>query len=94
MRVSLPRDAAVDFMTMHVGRRTIESRIKRREEARALYDAAREAGYVASMLDQERPNVFTQSVANVLPGENVRVVISYIQTLKYDGVTTNLYFPW
>jgi len=89
----LPPDAAVDFMTMHVGSRTIESRIKRREEARALYDAAREAGYVASMLDQERPNVFTQSVANVLPGENVWVVISYIQTLKYDGRNYESVFP-
>ena len=72
----LPQDAAVDRMQMHIGRRTIEAEIKRREEARQIYDAAKNAGQVASLLDQERPNVFTQSVANIMPGEKVRITIS------------------
>jgi hypothetical protein len=59
----LPQGAAVDEMTMLVGDRTIKGAIKRREEARAIYDAARNAGHVAALLDQERPNIFTQSVA-------------------------------
>src|SRR5262249_55532175 len=53
----LPQSAAVDDMTMVVGDRTVKGKIKRREEARAIYEAAREAGQVASLLDQERPNI-------------------------------------
>src|SRR4051812_6913511 len=52
----LPSEAAVDRMTMKVGDRVVSGKIKRREEARAIYDAARDAGQVASLLDQERPN--------------------------------------
>src|SRR5688572_328264 len=69
----LPQDAAVDEMVMTVGDRRIVGQIKKREEARQVYEQARAAGHVASLLDQERPNVFTQSVANVEPG--VQVVI-------------------
>jgi hypothetical protein len=54
-------------MTMQTGARTVRGKIKRREEARAIYAAARDAGYAASLLDQERPNIFTQSVANIGP---------------------------
>ena len=64
----LPTDAAVDDLTMIVGERTIKGRIKRREEARQIYEAARNADQLASLLDQERPNIFTQSVANIAPG--------------------------
>ncbi|HEU4934378.1 MAG TPA: VIT domain-containing protein, partial [Pyrinomonadaceae bacterium] len=64
----LPQNAAVDDMTMIVGERTIRGKILPREEAKAVYDAAKSSGKVASLLDQERPNIFTQSVANILPG--------------------------
>ncbi len=80
----LPVNAAVDDMTMIVGERTVKGKIKRREEARQIYEAAREAGQVASLLDQERPNIFTQSVANITPGATVKVTISYVETLKYE----------
>jgi Ca-activated chloride channel family protein len=89
----LPQDAAVDRMQMHIGRRTIEAEIKRREEARQIYDAAKNAGQVASLLDQERPNVFTQSVANIMPGEKVRVTISYVQILKFEEGQFEFVFP-
>lgn len=89
----LPQNAAVDDMTMRVGDRTVRGRIKRREEARAVYEAARRAGQVASLLDQQRPNIFTQSVANILPGEKVIVTISYIETLKYEEGTYEFMFP-
>src|SRR5436190_23656028 len=78
----LPQNAAVDDMTLNVGDRTVRGLIKRREEARAVYEAARAAGNVAGLLDQERPNIFTQSIANILPGETVTVRISYIETIK------------
>src|ERR1044071_3784456 len=79
-----PPNAAEDDMTMRVGDRTVRGKIKRREEARAVYEAARRAGNIASLLDQERPNIFTQSVANISPGEKVSVTISYVETLKYE----------
>ncbi|MBS1787997.1 MAG: TonB family protein [Acidobacteria bacterium] len=89
----LPVNAAVDDMTMIVGDRTIKGKIKRREEARAIYEAAREAGQVASLLDQERPNIFTQSVANITPGAVVKVTISYVETLKYEDGSYEFVFP-
>lgn len=89
----LPQAAAVDEMTMRVGGRTVKGKIMRREEAGAVYRAARDAGQVASLLDQERPNVFTQSVANVMPGERVTVRISYVETLRYEAGTYEFSFP-
>jgi Ca-activated chloride channel family protein len=89
----LPQSAAVDSMTLQVGGRTVKGKIMRREQAQAVYDAARSAGQVAALLDQERPNIFTQSVANIMPGERVTVTISYVETLKYEGGTYKFYFP-
>src|SRR5256714_3301539 len=65
----------------------------RREEAQAVYEAARAGGHVASLLDQERPNIFTQSVANIMPGEKVTIEISYVETLKYEDGTYQFSFP-
>src|SRR5262245_47743479 len=89
----LPQSAAVDDMTMIVGDRTVKGKIKRREEAQAIYEAAREAGQTASLLDQERPNIFTQSVANIAPGAGVKITISYVEFLKYEGGTYAFVFP-
>jgi Ca-activated chloride channel homolog len=89
----LPENAAVDDMTMHVGTRVVKGKIKPREEARAIYEAARASGRVASLLDQERPNIFTQSVANIMPGEKVTIVISYVETLKFEDGFYEFVFP-
>lgn len=89
----LPNDAAVDRMRMRVGSRIIEGEIKRREEARRIYDEAKAQGQVASLLDQERPNIFTQSVANIMPGAQVEVEISYVQVLKYEEGEFEFSFP-
>src|SRR5215813_7738448 len=89
----LPQSAAVDDMTMIVGDRTVKGKIKRREEAQAIYEAAREAGQAASLLDQERPNIFTQSVANIAPGAEVKITISYVEFLKYEDGTYEFVFP-
>ncbi|MBL8148794.1 MAG: VWA domain-containing protein [Blastocatellia bacterium] len=89
----LSQNAAVDNMTMTVGNRTIVGKIKRREEARQIYEAARSAGYTASLLDQERPNIFTQSVANILPNEQIKITISYVEFLKYEAGTYEFVFP-
>ena len=89
----LPANAAVDDMTMVVGERTVRGKILRREEAQAVYEAAKSGGQVASLLNQERPNIFTQSVANILPGEKVRITISYVETLKYEAGSYEFSFP-
>ncbi len=89
----LPAGAAVDDMTMLVGERTVRGKVLRREEAQAVYDAAKSGGQVASLLNQERPNIFTQSVANILPGERVKITISYVETLKYEAGSYEFSFP-
>ena len=89
----LPANAAVDDMTMVVGERTVRGKILRREEAQAVYEAAKSGGQVASLLNQERPNIFTQSVANILPGERVKITISYVETLKYEAGSYEFSFP-
>lgn len=89
----LSQRAAVDDMTMRVGNRTVRGKILKREEAQAVYEAAKERGNVAALLDQERPNIFTQSVANIMPGEKVTIQISYIEVLKYEEGSYEFVFP-
>lgn len=81
----LPPNAAVTDMLFRVGRRVVVSEVRRREEARRVYEAARAGGHTAALTEQERPNLFTQSVANVPPGETVAVVIRYAHEVPYDG---------
>ena len=89
----LSQNAAVDDMTMIVGERTVRGKILRREEAEAVYEAAKTNGQTASLLNQERPNIFTQSVANILPGEQIKITISYVETLKYENGAYEFVFP-
>jgi Ca-activated chloride channel family protein len=92
-RFPLSQNGAVDNMTMTVGSRVIKGRIMKRAAARAVYEAAKEEGNAAALLDQERPNIFTQSVANIPPGEKIVVEISYVETLKYEDGQYELVFP-
>ena len=89
----LPDNAAVDDMTIQIGSRTVRGVIRKREEARAIYERAKQTGHVAGLLDQERPNIFTQSLANILPGEQVTVTLSYLQTLEYEAGAYQFVFP-
>lgn len=89
----LPADAAVDDMTMVLGDRVIRGEIKRKEEALRIYEEARNSGRAAALLDQERPNIFTQHVANIMPGQQVTITISYVNLLKYDDGSYEWSFP-
>lgn len=89
----LPADAAVDTLRMIIGERIIEGQIQEKEQARRTYDQARQEGRRASLVEQERPNVFTTSVANVAPGEEIRVEIEYQQVLAPDQGDFRLRFP-
>ena len=89
----LSEDSAVDDMTIRVGERTVKGKIKEREEARRIYNEARARGNLAALLDQERPNIFTQAVANIPPGATVEVEIAYIETLQYEEGAYDFSFP-
>jgi Ca-activated chloride channel homolog len=89
----LPHKAAVDDMEIRIGDRVIRGVIKKREEARALYDAARRSGRTAALLNQERPSIFTQSVANILPGEEIVVSLRFFDVLTYDSGFYEFTFP-
>ena len=89
----LPHQAAVDDMTMVVGDRRIVGVIKRRADARSIYQQALAAGQTAALLEQQRPNIFTQSVGNIGPHEEVRIEISYVDVLRYDMGTYEFNFP-
>jgi len=89
----LPENAAVDHLKLHVGERVIEGQIKERESARRTYERARSEGRKATLMEQERANIFTNSVANIGPGETVIVEMEYQQTLRYDQGSFRLRFP-
>jgi len=82
----LSTDAAVDELVMHIGDRVIRGDIRKRDEARAVYEQARSEGRHASLVDQERPNMFTASVANIAPHSAISVEIAYLETIpNRDG---------
>jgi Ca-activated chloride channel family protein len=89
----LSEHAAVDAMEMRTGDRVIRGTVKEREEARRLYEAAKAAGKLAGLLDQERPNVFTQAVANLVPGATVTVRIEYVEPLVFADGRFEFAFP-
>ncbi|WP_242130426.1 marine proteobacterial sortase target protein [Sphingobium sp. Sx8-8] len=89
----LPDDGAVDSLKMVVGQRVIVGRIKRREEARALYEKARDEGRKAGLVEAERPNLFRNSVANVGPGETVLIAIEYQAPVRQLGGEYALRLP-
>jgi len=89
----LPDDGAVDSMKMVVGRRVFVGRIKRREEARAIYDKAKAEGRKAGLVESDRPNLFRNNVANVGPGETVLISIEYQAPVRQLGGEFALRLP-
>ena len=89
----LPENSAVNEMIMVVGKRNIYGEIHKRKVARQIYEQARAVGKRTALLEQERPNIFTQSVANIQPGEEIVITIRYVQALKYDRGVYRYVFP-
>ncbi|MCC3493786.1 MAG: after-VIT domain-containing protein [Microcoleus sp. PH2017_16_JOR_D_A] len=89
----LPDEAAVDDMEIKIGDRIIKADIKRRDEALEIYQKARQQGRTAGLLEQERDNIFTQSLANIKPGEKIEVTIRYTESLKFAGGDYEFVFP-
>ncbi|MFB2971123.1 VIT domain-containing protein [Aerosakkonema sp. BLCC-F183] len=89
----LPDEAAVDDMLIRIGDRTIKGSIKKRQEAQQIYEQAKQQGRTAGLLEQERDNIFTQSLANIKPGEQIDVIIRYSDSLKFEAGNYEFVFP-
>lgn len=89
----LPADAAVDDYWIRVGTRSIRGLLRERAEAEKLYDEARAAGRTAALLTQERPNIFTQAVTRIGPGETVEIEIHFVQPLRQRAGRYSLALP-
>jgi len=89
----LPARAAVTGMWLTVGDRTIRSVVKEREEAKKTYREARESGKKAALLEEERPNIFTASVANFLPGETAEITFTYLEPIDFERDRYTVNFP-
>lgn len=89
----LPADAAVDDYWIRVGNREIRGLMKSRADARKTYEAARDAGQTAALLEQNRPNLFAQAVANIQPGETVEVEMHIVQPLRREAGRYGLTLP-
>ncbi|MEM6730498.1 MAG: VIT domain-containing protein, partial [Myxococcota bacterium] len=89
----LPENAAVHDMVMRIGNREVVAEIKRREEAERTYENAIAEGHTASLLTQERPNIFAQKVGNLPAGHAIEVELSYVEALPYDKGRSTFAFP-
>ncbi len=89
----LPENAAVDTLHMQIGQRIIEGQVQEKATARATFDKAKADGVKASLVEQQRPNLFTAHVAHLGPGEEMIVTLQYQQTLRYDNGSFELRYP-
>jgi Ca-activated chloride channel family protein len=89
----LPDGGAVDTLKMVIGDRIVVGEIKERIEAKLIYEAAKRSGRKATLIEQERPNIFTNSVANIGPGETVVVQVEYQEPVHRSGNTSSLRVP-
>ena len=89
----LPHDGAVYDMEIRIGERIIRSVIRERQEAKRVYQAAKSEGKRAALVEEERPNIFTASVANIMPGDHIDVRLRYVQPLRWEAGKIRLVFP-
>ncbi len=89
----LPAQAAVDHLRMKIGERIIEGQIRERAEAKKTYAKVKAKGQRTSLVEQERPNIFTASVANIAPHAMITIDIEYQENVRYDQGRFSLRFP-
>ena len=85
--------AAVHALRMTVGDRIIEAQVMERQKARQTYEDAKKAGQTTSLLEQQRPNVFQMNVANILPGDEVKVELKYLELLQAEDQVYEFVYP-
>ncbi len=89
----LSHESGISGMTMEIGERRLVGALLKRADACAVYEQAKTDGKTASLLDQERPNIFTQHVGNLPPGGEVRIRITYVERLAFDRGTYEFHLP-
>lgn len=89
----LPEKAAVSHMEMYIGDRHIVGEIKEKSAAKKQYQKAKAAGKRVALVEQERPNLFTQNVANIGPGEEVTITLKYQDSVAFDNGRFSFRFP-
>lgn len=89
----MPENAAVDAYSFRIGEKVIKGVVKEKEEARKEYAQAKQEGRKAGLLEQERPDIFTQSLVNIPARATVVANIEYVHTLKIDGANYLFSFP-
>lgn len=85
--------SAIHAMRMQIGERIIDAEIEETEKARQIYENAKDSGKVASLLEQERPNVFQMKVANIMSGDEVKVIVEYTEILVPEKGIYEYVFP-
>lgn len=89
----LAEDSAVSQLTMQVGERVIEGEIQEKAKARKTFSAAKSSGKKATLIEQQRPNLFRQQIANIAPGETINIELGYSQQVSYDAGEFSLSLP-
>jgi Ca-activated chloride channel family protein len=85
--------AAVYAMRLTVGDRVVDAEVREKQQARRDYDQAKKEGRSAALLEQQRPNVFSMAIANVMPGDEIQVDLRYTETIVPDAGTYRFVFP-
>jgi len=85
--------SAIHAMKIKIGNRIIEAEIEEKEEAKKIYEKAKEEGKITSLLEQKRPNVFQMKVANIMPGDTVEVIVKYTEILVPEEGIYEFVFP-
>ncbi|HEY7774275.1 MAG TPA: VIT domain-containing protein [Marinagarivorans sp.] len=80
----LPDNASVYQMTLKIGDRVIQGEIREKREAQKMFEQAKTAGQHAALTQQHRPNIFSQHIANIAPGETIAVTLRYLQPIAYQ----------
>lgn len=86
-------DASVSSMIMEIGERRIVGKIKEKQQAKKLYEKAKIQGKKVSLVSQQRPNLFTTKVANIAPGETIKISLSYLQSISLNDEIFSLRIP-
>ncbi|MFW2404822.1 MAG: VIT domain-containing protein, partial [Gammaproteobacteria bacterium] len=79
----LPETAAVNAMELRIGERVIVGEIREKQQARREYQQAKREGRKAGLVEQRRPNMFTTAVANIAPGQEIEVRLTYVEKVTY-----------
>ena len=85
--------AAVNGMTMTIGEHRIVARIKEKQKAKKTFEKARKEGKSTSLLSQKRPNVFSMEVANIMPGDEIEVALTYSETIDAEEGVYEFVYP-